>query len=86
MPTWIVLLALFPLTGLGVLPCLLGATLVTAAVIVVADRRRSRRDAAAAPGAAAPRERRPMGALAGAGIALGLVVVLAYVVLVARAA
>lgn len=87
MPLWILLLALFPLTGLGVLPCLFGATLVTGVVVVLADRRRARREAGApAPGSGAAPARRPMGALGGAGVALAVVAVLAYVLFVVRAA
>lgn len=87
MPLWILLLALLPLTGMGVLPCLSGATLLSGAVVVLDHRRRARREAdAAAPGARGPRARRPMGALGGAGVALAVVALLAYVLFVVRAA
>ena len=41
-PTWILLLFLFPFTGLGPLLCLTGATLVTAGIVVWNERRRVR--------------------------------------------
>jgi uncharacterized iron-regulated membrane protein len=84
-PTWILLLFLFPFTGLGPLLCLTAATLVTAGVVVWNERRRVRGDdGGRAPAPDSPRA--PMGALAGAGIAVGVVVVLVYVIFVIRAA
>ena len=85
-PTWIVLLALLPLTGMGPLPCLSLATLLAGALVVVVERRRSRRGerAEASPGAVRPR--RPMGALTAALLTLGGVALLVYVVFVIRAA
>ena len=84
-PTWIVLLALLPLTGLGPLPCLSLATLLAGALVVVVERRRSRRERAeASPGAGRPR--RPMSALTAALLTLGGVALLVYVVFVIRAA
>jgi hypothetical protein len=91
-PVWILLLALLPLTGMGVLPCLLGATVLTAAAVVVVERRRARRATAAGDAAATgdhgapPGRRRPMSAPAAVALTLGAVVLLAYVVLVIRAA
>ena len=41
-PTWILLLFLFPFSGLGPLLCLTGATFVTAGVVVWSERRRGR--------------------------------------------
>ncbi len=85
LPVWIVLLGVLPyLTGMGPLACLSLATLVAVAAVVLVERRRSRREArpAGAPAAA----RRPMGALTAAGLTLGVVVVLAYVVFVLRSA
>jgi uncharacterized iron-regulated membrane protein len=85
-PTWILLLFLFPFSGLGPLLCLTGATLVTAAVVVWSERRRGR-DAEDGGGQQEPdAPRAPMGALAGAGIAVGVVVLLVYVIFVIRAA
>jgi hypothetical protein len=69
-------------TGLGPLACLSLATLLAAAVVVLVERRRGRREARPAGGP--PAERRPMGALAGAGIALGVVVLIVYVIFVLR--
>jgi uncharacterized iron-regulated membrane protein len=84
-PTWILLLFLFPFTGLGPELCLTGATLVTAAVVVWSERRRRRTS-----GDEGPQEpeapRAPMGALGGAAIAVGAVVLLVYVIFVIRAA
>ncbi len=80
---------LLPLTGLGVLACLSLAVALAVAAIVVTERRRTRRLArqAAAPGDAPARaERGPMSAPAAVGLTLLVVAVLAYVVLVVRAA
>jgi hypothetical protein len=85
LPVWIVLLAVLPfVTGMGPLACLSLATLVAVVAVVLVERRRSRRDArpAGAPAVA----RRPMGALTAAGLTLGVVVVLIYVVFVLRTA
>jgi hypothetical protein len=85
-PTWILLLAALPFTGLGIGACLAGATLIAVAAVILAERRRNRRLGAATSAAAgAPVARRPMGAAAGAGIALGAVALIAYVLLVLRA-
>jgi len=85
-PTWIVLLAVLPFTGLGVLACLSLATLLAGVVVVVVERRRSRRGEAARPAAGAPRARRPMSPLTAALLTLGGVALLVYVVFVLRAA
>jgi uncharacterized iron-regulated membrane protein len=78
-----VLLFLFPFTGLGAIACMTGATFVTAGVVIWADRRRERRAAEDADGPAArPAERRPMTPLAAAGLTLGSVVLLAYVIFI----
>ena len=85
-PTWILLLWVLPLTGLGVLPCFLGASVLAAIVVVLAERRHRRRHAAAAqaePGPAKPR--RPMSPLAAAGLTLAGVALLAYILFVIRA-
>lgn len=81
-PVWIAMLALLPQTGLGPMACLGLATIVAAAAIVTAFR--SRRRLAPAPDGART-ARRPMGALAGAGVALGAVALLAYAIFVLRA-
>lgn len=84
LPVWIVLLGVLPYaTGLGPLACLSLATLLAAGVVVLVERRRSRREARTAAGP--PVARKPMSALTGAGIALGVVVLLIYVVFVLRA-
>lgn len=87
-PVLVVLLAVLPFTGLGVLACLSLAVLLSVVAVVLAERRRIARAerAASPPDATARGERAPMSALAGAGIALGVVVVLVYVVFVVRAA
>ena len=85
LPVWIVLLGTLPFaTGLGPLACLSIATLVAAAVVVLIERRRARRDAPQPAGA--PRERHPMSALTAAGLTLGAVVLVVYVVFVLRSA
>jgi hypothetical protein len=71
-------------TGLGPLACLSLATLLSAAAVVVVERRRARREAHPAGGP--PPTRRPMSALTGAGIALGVVALLVYVIFVLRSA
>ncbi len=84
LPVWIVLLGVLPyVTGLGALGCLSLATLGAAVVVVVVERRRSRREARPADGP--PPTRRPMGPLTAAGLTLGAVVLLIYVVFVLRA-
>jgi hypothetical protein len=91
-PVWIVLLALLPLTGMGVLACLTGATALAVAAVIVAERRRNRRLAAreavgGGPGEPPLRrgERRPMSPLTAVALTLGAVALLAYVVLVIQA-
>jgi ABC-type Fe3+-siderophore transport system permease subunit len=84
-PTWILLLLLFPLTGLGVMPCFFGATIVTIAVVILAERRHRRRHADPASGPVG-RTHRPMSALTAVALTLGGVAVLAYVLFVIRAA
>lgn len=83
-PTWILLLWLLPLTGLGVLPCFVGASVLAAIVVVLAERRHRRRHATPAE-AGPPRERRSMSPLAAAGLTLAGVVLLAYILFVIRA-
>lgn len=69
---------------MGPLPCFFGASFIALGVVIWNDRRHARREAAevaAAPGAAeAPR--RQMSPLTAAGLTLGGVVVLFYVVFV----
>ena len=82
-PIWLVLLFLFPFTGMGALPCMMGATLITAGVVLWADRRRERRARAEGAGerrADAPR--RPMGPLTAAALTLGGVLLVAYVLFI----
>ena len=90
-PTWIVLLAVLPFTGLGALACLSLATLLAGALVVVVERRRSRggeaaEEAAEEAAVGTPRARRPMGPLTAAALTLGGVALLAYIVFVVRAA
>ena len=84
-PAWIVLLGVLPFaTGLGPLACLSFATLLAVAAVVLVERRRARREARPAGD---PRPaRRPMSALTGAGLTLGAVALLVYVVFVLRSA
>jgi hypothetical protein len=85
LPVWIVLLGVLPYaTGLGPLACLSLATLLAAAVVVLVERRRER--AEARPAGGPPPARRPMSALTAAGLTLGAVVLLIYVVFVIRSA
>jgi hypothetical protein len=85
LPTWIVLLAVLPFaTGLGPLACLSLATLVAAAAVVAVERRRSRK--AAQPAGGPPAPRRPMSALSAAGLTLGAVALVVYVIFVLRSA
>jgi hypothetical protein len=84
-PTWILLLWLLPLTGLGVMPCFFGASLLAAIAVVVAERRHRRRHSRPAA-SGAPRTRRPMSPLMAAGLTLAGVALLAYVLFVIRAA
>jgi len=85
LPVWIVLLGVLPyVTGMGPLGCLSLATLLAAVAVVLVERRRSRRRAR--PAGAPPAARRPMSALTAAGLTLGAVALLAYVVFVLRAA
>ena len=87
-PTWIALLWLLPLTGLGVMPCFTLATLLAVAAVVLAERYRRRRAGAPAPEgpAGGARPRRPMSPLAAAGLTLAGVALLIYVVFVIRSA
>ena len=85
MPTWIVLLAVLPFTGLGVGACLTRATALAVGAVIGAERLRSRGGPPSAePGPARPR--RSMSPLAAAALTLGVVAVLIYVVWVIRAA
>jgi hypothetical protein len=85
LPVWIVLLGVLPYaTGLGPLACLSLATLLAAAVVVLVERRRAR--AEARPAGGPPPARRPMSPLAAAGLTLGAVALLIYVVFVIRSA
>ncbi len=89
---WVLLLFLLPFTGLGPLPCLSLATVLTVALVVWAERRRGRRlrEAAAAEaggGAEGARpERGPMSAGTAVALTLGAVALLVYVIFVIRAA
>ena len=86
LPIWIVLLATVPFaTGLGPLACLSIATLVAAAAVVLVERRRARREPAPGPGPGQRREKRPMSALTAAGLTLGGVLLVVYVIFVLRA-
>ena len=89
LPVWIVLLGVLPYaTGLGPLACLSLATLLAAAAVVLVERRRGRREARAEarPAGGPPPARRPMGPLTAAGLTLGAVALLIYVVFVIRSA
>ena len=83
-PTWIILLATLPFTGLGVIACLSLATVVATGAVVLLERRRRRREAPAP--VAGPPGRRPMSALTAAALTLGGVLLLVYVIFVIRAA
>lgn len=86
LPVWVLLLGLLPLSGLGPGPCLALATLVALGAVIWADRSHARRTAAPADAAHRPRAaRRQMGPLAAAGLTLGVVLVLVYVIFVFRA-
>ncbi len=78
-PAWVVLLLLVPLTGLGIMPSLLTATLLAAGAGAGVEMRR---------GAPRPRARRraPMSAARAVALTLLAVALLAYVVFVLRAA
>ena len=81
-PTWIVLLALLPFTGLGVVACLALATGLAIVAVVVAERlRRDGRDGRARR---RDRPRRAMSPLAAAGLTLLAVAIVVYVVFVIR--
>jgi uncharacterized iron-regulated membrane protein len=83
-PVWLVLLLLLPLTGQGALTCLTGATALSAGVAIWNERRHSRgREPEAPLGAPARRQIGPLGI---AGLTLGAVVFLAYVLFVIRSA
>ncbi len=84
-PTWILLLWLLPLTGLGVLPCFFAAGALAATVVVLAERRHRRRQSRPEP-TGPPRARRAMSPLTAAGLTLGGVALLAYILFVIRAA
>ncbi len=84
-PTWIVLLALLPFTGLGVGPCL-GLATGLAVVAVVATERVRGRGARDAPAPRRDRPRRTLGPLAAAGLTLLAVAIVVYVVFVIRSA
>ena len=80
---WLVLLGVLPpATGLGPLACLSLATLLAAGAVVVVERRRARREAR--PAGSPPAPRRPMSALTAAGLTLGAVALLVYVLFVLR--
>jgi hypothetical protein len=83
-PTWIVLLALLPFTGLGVGACLALATALAIGAVIGAERLRGRGSRQRGPRGAGPR--RAMSPLAAAGLTLAAVAVLVYVVFVIRAA
>ena len=80
-PTWIVLLALLPFTGLGVGACLALATGLAIVAVVVAERLRTR-DGRDAPAPRRDRPRRAMSPLAAAGLTLLAVAIVAYVIFV----
>ena len=79
-PTWIVLLALLPFTGLGVVACLALATGLAIVVVVVAER--LRRDGRGGQVPRRDRPRRAMSPLAAAGLTLLAVAIVAYVIFV----
>jgi hypothetical protein len=83
-PTWIVLLALLPATGLGVGACLSIATGLAAVAAIAAERLRGRRGRETAP-RRRPRARWSLSPLAAAGLTLAAVALVAYVVFVIRA-
>ena len=80
------LLLLLPQTGMGALPCMVGATFLAVGVAILAERRRTRRLGLEAAGAgrggdAAPKT--PMSPVAAAGLTLLVVLVVVYVIFVA---
>ncbi|HSI31778.1 MAG TPA: hypothetical protein VK951_10640 [Miltoncostaeaceae bacterium] len=79
-PTWIVLLALLPFTGLGVVACLALATGLAIVAVVVAER--LRRDGRGGQARRRDRPRRAMSPLAAAGLTLLAVAIVAYVIFV----
>jgi hypothetical protein len=85
-PSWILLLWVVPLTGLGVLGSLLAASALESGAVVAVDRRDARRARrpASAPGRERPRPRVTPGAAVA--LTLGAVALLAYVIWVASAA
>lgn len=90
-PWWILMLWVLPLSGMGVMPCLLLATLLAVAVVVVDDRRRcgaARRAGAPAGSGGGGRASRlsSMSPLAAVGLTLLVMTLLVYVVLVMRQA
>jgi hypothetical protein len=82
-PTWSVLLAVLPFTGLGVGACLALATGIAIAAAIGAERLRGR-DRSAAPAERPPGPRRALSPLAAAGLTLLAVAIIAYVVFVLR--
>jgi hypothetical protein len=82
-PTWIVLLAVLPFTGLGVGACLALATGIAIAAVIAAERLRGR-DRSRAPAGRARGPRRAMSPLAAAGLTLLAVAIIVYVVFVLR--
>lgn len=84
-PTWIVLLALLPFTGLGVGACLALATGLAIAAALGAERLRGR-DRPPTPASPRGRPRRAMSPLAAAGLTLLGVAILVYVIFVIRSA
>jgi hypothetical protein len=84
-PTWVVLLAVLPFTGLGVGPCLALATGLAIAAVIAADRLRGRDRPPAAPARGAG-PRRSLSPLAAAALTLLAVAIIAYVVFVISSA
>jgi hypothetical protein len=84
LPTWVVLLAALPATGLGVVACLALATLVAVVAVVLAERLRPREQEPPAGGGRRPR--RAMSPLAAAALTLAAVGLVVYVIFVVRAA
>jgi hypothetical protein len=82
-PTWLVLLALLPFTGLGIGACLALATGLAIAAVVAVERLRGR-ERAPAPAARRGGPRRSMSPLAAAGLTLLTVAIVAYVIFVIR--
>ncbi|MGD9696414.1 MAG: hypothetical protein AB7V42_12240 [Thermoleophilia bacterium] len=90
-PVWLALLLVYPLTGLGIMPCFFLATLTAAAIVFAAERLRSRERRAAqvagpAGGTATARPRRQLTPLGAAALTLAVVVALIYVIFILRSA